>query len=77
MAVTELFVQTFKRQGRRLIAKQVERCKGVDQARARGERAAERADGVIVFSITGEPEFGEFEAPMVLARFGDVPSDFQ
>jgi hypothetical protein len=77
MSVTEHFVQTFKRQGRRLIAKQPERCKGPDQARARGERAAGHADGVVVFSVTGEPEFGEFEPPAVLARYGEVPAEFQ
>lgn len=28
------------------------------------------------FSVTGEPEFGEFEPPVVLARYGEVPAEF-
>lgn len=76
MAVTEHFVQTFKRQGRRLIAKQPERCKGADQAKLRAERAAQHSDGVVAFSVTGEPEFGEFDAPVVLMRRGDLPPEF-
>jgi hypothetical protein len=77
MSLTEHFVQTFKKQGRRLIPKPPERCKGPDHAKIRGERAAEYSDGVVVFSVTGEPEFGEFEPPVVLARHGDVPAEFQ
>jgi hypothetical protein len=65
-----------KQQGRRLVARQPERCKSPDQARVRGLRASDTADGVVVFSVTGEPEFGEFEAPVVLARYGEIPQEF-
>jgi len=27
-------------------------------------------------SVTGEPEFGEFEPPVVLARYGELPQEF-
>jgi hypothetical protein len=76
MSQTEHFVQTFKKQGRRLVARQPERCKNPDQARLRGLRASDSADGVVVFSVTGEPEFGEFEPPVVLARYGELPQEF-
>jgi hypothetical protein len=46
-----------------------------DQARVRDLRAADSADGVVVFSATGEPEFGEFEPPAVPARCGGVPPE--
>jgi len=26
-------------------------------------------------SVTGEPEFGEFEPPVVLARYGELPQE--
>lgn len=76
MAQTEHFVQTFRKQGKRLVGKPPERCKGPDHARARAHRAAEQADGVVAFSITGEPEFGEFDPPLVLAKHGDTPPEF-
>jgi hypothetical protein len=27
-------------------------------------------------SVTSEPEFGEFEPPVVLARYGELPQEF-
>lgn len=75
MTETMHFVQTFTKQGRRYISGQPQSCKTSDHALSRGLRAAERMAGVVVFSITGEPEFGEFDAPVVLARHGDVPQD--
>ncbi|MDB5618545.1 hypothetical protein [Tardiphaga sp.] len=77
MAETSHFVQTFKKQGRRLVASQPQPFKTPDQARLRGLKASDAADGVVVFSVTGEPEFGDFDAPVVLARYGEVPQDFQ
>lgn len=76
MAETSHFVQTFKKQGRRLIGGQPEMCKTPDQARMRGLRASDHSIGVVVFSVTGEPEFGEFEPPVVLARYGEIPQEF-
>jgi hypothetical protein len=43
--------------------------------RLRGLKASDTAAGVVVFSVTGEPEFGEFDAPVVLARYGEVPAE--
>lgn len=76
MAETSHFVQTFKKQGRRLIGGQPQQCKTPDQARVKGLRASDTAIGVVVYSITGEPEFGEFDAPVVLASYGEVPAEF-
>lgn len=73
---TDHFVQTFKRQGKKLVASQPERCRDEIQARKRGQKAAEYAAGVLVFSVSGEPEFNEYEPPVVLSRFGDVPAEF-
>jgi hypothetical protein len=77
MAETSHFVQTFKKQGRRLVGSPPQPFKTPDQARVRGLKASDTAAGVVVFSVTGEPEFGEFDAPVVLARYGEVPQDFR
>lgn len=39
------------------------------------ERLAEERVGAIAFSRTGDPEIGEFDDPVVLARFGTIPDD--
>lgn len=76
MAQTDHFVQTFKKQRGRLVPGQPQKFKTPDQARIRGLKASDSAIGVVVFSVTGEPEFGEFESPVVLARYGEVPAEF-
>lgn len=76
MTETTHFVQTFKKQGRRLIGGAPQQCKNPDQARLKGLRASDSAAGVVVFSVTGEPEFGESDPPVVLARYGEIPAEF-
>lgn len=71
MAETSHFVQTFKKQDRRLLASQPQLYKTPDQARLRDLKAADTAAGVVMFSVTGEPEFGAFDAPVVPARYGE------
>jgi hypothetical protein len=39
----------------------------------RGERLAETKVGVLVFAQTGDPEMGDFDEPVILARHGDTP----
>lgn len=72
---TDHFVQTFRRQGKKLVASRPERCRDEIQAKKRGQKAAEYVAGVLVFSVTGEPEFNEYEPPVVLARYGEVPAN--
>lgn len=73
MPRTDHFVQKFSRKGRALIAGQPEPCKSLQHALSRAEKIAGSADGVAVVAVTGEPEFGEFEPPVVVARYGEVP----
>lgn len=40
----------------------------------RGERLSGSKAGVLVFSISGDPEMGEFDEPVFLARHGEVPA---
>jgi hypothetical protein len=39
------------------------------------ERVAADKGGAVAFSRTGDPDIGEFEPAVVLARFGNVPED--
>lgn len=77
MSETLHFVQTFKKKGRALVGSPLEKCKTSDQARMRGLRASDHAAGVVVFSVTGEAEFNEFDPPVVIARYGEVPREFE
>lgn len=48
-----------------------------DEALRRAERLAKEKGGAIAFSRTGDPTFGEFDDPVILGRFGDVPREFE
>jgi hypothetical protein len=76
MPTTDHFVQRFHRKGRALIAGQPEPCKSLQAALDRAARIADSAAGVAVVAVTGEPEFGEYEPPEVVARYGEVPRSF-
>jgi hypothetical protein len=39
----------------------------------RAESLAETKVGVLAFSQSGDPEMGDFDEPVVLARHGEVP----
>jgi hypothetical protein len=47
------------------------------EAVRKAERLAREKGGAIAFSRTGDPTFGEFDEPVILGRFGDVPRDFE
>ncbi len=69
---TDHYVQTFHRKGKRLTSSQPERCKSLEQALVRARRAAEHSAGAAVISVTGEPEFGEFGEPVLVAHYGEI-----
>lgn len=48
-----------------------------NEALRRAERLAKERGGAIAFSRSGDPTFGEFDEPVILGRFGDVPRDFE
>lgn len=47
------------------------------EAVRKAERMAKERGGAIAFSRSGDPEFGDFDEPVILGRFGDVPRDFE
>lgn len=44
-------------------------------ARSKAEALAKQHGGAVAFSRTGDPQSGEFEDAVVIARFGVVPKD--
>ena len=42
-------------------------------ARTRGEALAGQCDGVLVYAQGADADHGEYSAPVILARYGDVP----
>lgn len=58
-----------------LIAEEAAEAPSAHSAVSRARAAAERKAGAIAFTRTGDPELGEFEDAVILAKFGDVPDD--
>ncbi len=74
---TDHFVQTFKRVGKKLVAQPPQPCRSADHAILRAEKLGQGAGiGAVAIAVTGEPEFQEFEPPVVLARIGEIPLEF-
>lgn len=46
-------------------------------AKRLAERLAGQRVGAIVLSRMGDPEIGEFDDPVEVARFGTVPAEFE
>lgn len=42
-------------------------------ARREGETLSARRAGVLVFAVSGEPDFGTWEEPRILAAYGSTP----
>jgi hypothetical protein len=74
-AKTFYVVQPFSK-GKRggLKAEQAIQAPSESAAILRGERLSGSKAGVLVFSISGDPEMGEFDDPVFLARHGEVPA---
>jgi hypothetical protein len=49
--------------------------RSADQAVRTAERLAKTKGGAVAFSRSGDPEFGEFDDAVILARYGEVPDD--
>ena len=47
------------------------------QAQSRARDLALSHPGAVAFSRTGDPNVGEFEPAVVLARYGDLPPDLE
>lgn len=50
-------------------------CQGSTQAISKARKLADEYAGAIAFSRTGDPNLGDFDDAVELARFGEVPDD--
>ncbi|GHA15368.1 hypothetical protein GCM10007989_07670 [Devosia pacifica] len=51
--------------------------KGEASAKRLAERLAENCVGAIAISRVGDPDIGEFDDPIEVARFGDIPEEYE
>lgn len=76
-AKTLFIVQQFERSGKRLVAGRQMDFRTAEEAAGRAERDATRVSGVVAIQQTVDTDTGEvLEEPVVLARFGDLPAEF-
>jgi hypothetical protein len=74
MTVRTVFcVQPYRGRFGRLEPLRMQQFASASEALAAGRALTERASGVLVFRVEGEPDFGEWAAPEVLARHGELP----
>lgn len=74
---TLFIVQQYERMGKRLVAGRLMEFKTAADAQGRAERDAARTAGVVALQQTIDTDTGEVvEDPVVLARFGELPSEF-
>ncbi len=74
---TLFFAQSFSRRGRKLVAGTAERFKTRDSAKEAAARMASTKDGAIAFEVTGDPESGDYDDPVVLFKEGTLPREMQ
>jgi len=75
-AVTYSVVLTFVRdEAGDLVAEEGVEAPNAHTAQRRAQAASLTKAGAIAFNRTGDPMLGEFEDAVVIASFGDVPTD--
>jgi hypothetical protein len=74
--VTYFVVQAYQR-GKKgmLIADQPKNARDLSHCEMMAERLSRTSASVVAFSRTGDPESGEWDDAVILARFGEVPSE--
>lgn len=73
-AVTHFVVQAFRKGKRgKVEAEEPKIARDHANCLSMAERLATSRHGVIAFSRTGDPDTGDFDEPVILARHGDVP----
>lgn len=75
---TLYIVQSYVRgRGKGLKAEQQVGCKTAEEARRKAERLGPLRVGVVAFSMTADPELGDYdESPVILFRSGELPHPF-
>lgn len=74
--VTYYVVQTYRKGPRGvLVAEDAKEAKSEEQAIAAAARYAETREGVVAFKRTGDPDMGDWEDAVILAKHGRVPAE--
>lgn len=75
MAKVKIYcVQPFWRAGPTKLARgELRQFKKEELARKAGETAARRLGGAIVYSVAGDPDYDQWDAPSLIISLGDVP----
>lgn len=72
---TTFYVQTFEKKGNRLIQAALREFKSADDAKQKGAYAAERHVGVLVYSIDADKDANDWDDPVMIANYGEVPEE--
>ncbi len=71
--VTVFCVQPFLKRGCGLIQGDLRQFRSETLARNAGAVASHRASGVVVYQLSGEPEFDTWSEPKIIAQYGLTP----
>lgn len=72
-SVTHFVVQAFRKGKRGKIEAEEPKIASEQNCKVMAERLSYSRHSVIAFSRTGDPDTGDFDEPVILAKFGDVP----
>jgi hypothetical protein len=75
-SVTIHVVQAFQQEEDGIVAAEPKSCPSAGAARSLAARLAQTHVGVIAWSRTGEPEFGDWQPAVELVRTGQIPDEF-
>ncbi len=71
--VTHYVVQAYRKMGKRIVPDEPKVATDEHQCLRMAEAAAGRRHAVVAFSRTGDMDTGDFDDPVILATYGDVP----
>ena len=70
---TSYNVQTFSVRDRVVVPEGIHTARDEQHAKRMGERLASSRAGVVVYRQVSNPTMGEYEEPVILARYGRLP----
>lgn len=77
MPATYHIAQSFRLEGKRLVADQPQKMRSADSALATAQRMARTKSGSVAYSITGDIEADVMDDPVILFRAGVLPPELR
>jgi hypothetical protein len=77
MPATYFIAQSFRLEGRRLVADHPQKMRSADSELATAQRMARTKSGSVAYSITGGIEADVMDDPIILLRAGVLPSELR